>query len=136
MPQKPIKLKDEIDLHPVLKAGLTERESTPKAPPQPKPRRKKPPTAKKPTLFDSLSPEAQAILQNAVDASGQEPLACLDQLIIQSKPVDNRSDSLDNEELLRMLRSIDERLLRLEDQRGFWSRFWEQFMNPPNRTGG
>lgn len=33
-------------------------------------------------------------------------------------------------DLVASLQRIEQRLSRLEDQRGFWSRFWEQFMEP------
>ncbi len=140
LPQKPIKLKDEIDLHPALKSAETEHKSAQATPPLAKPRRKKPtipktPAPKTPTLIDSLSPEAREILQRAASTSGLEPLAWLDQLVRQSPQTDHRPPTSDNRELLQMLHKIDERLLRLEDQRGFWSRFWDQFMNPPGRTG-
>ncbi|MET0068056.1 MAG: hypothetical protein ABW076_17050 [Candidatus Thiodiazotropha sp.] len=134
VPQKPIKLKDEVSLHPALKGEPSETDNTRKHTPPPRRSRKKPAAAKPVALFDGLSPEAREIILNAANTAGLEPLAWLDRFVCESSQIDANVQRPDNAELMRMLQTMDERLQRLEDQRGFWSRFWEQFMNPPGRT--
>ncbi len=60
-----------------------------------------------------------------------EPIAWLEQLIMESQR--HEAPTHETDTIANTLQMIEQRLARLEDQRGFWSRFWEQFMEPYRR---
>ncbi len=145
LPQRPIKLKKGVDLPNALK----QEPAKPKAKPAPKRRVKKAeriPTPKKkrkpnnppeesPALsewtINDLSDEVKRI---ATEAAAKEALSTnewLERLIRQSteetpQKADEPAAGEDN--LSAALQSIDQRLVHLEKQKGFWGRFWDQFM--------
>ena len=133
LPQKPIKLKDEVTLPPALKREAGKQTAPKAAIPKPKKRRNKPSVRKSPSVLDGLSVEARELVSQAAERTGMDPLAWLEQ-VIRNSPMSNRPEhATDSSELMQMLHRIDQRLEKLEDQRGFWSRFWDQFMNLQNR---
>ncbi|MEJ2452535.1 MAG: hypothetical protein P8103_00055 [Candidatus Thiodiazotropha sp.] len=60
-----------------------------------------------------------------------EPITWLEQLIMESQQ--HEAPVIETDTIANSLQMIEQRLARLEDQRGFWSRFWEQFMEPYRR---
>jgi hypothetical protein len=144
LPQRPIKLKKGVDLPDALKQEPTK----PKTKPAPKRKAKKAeriPTPKKkrkqnnqpkespaPTelTINGLSLEAKRI---ATEAAAQEGISAndwLERLIRQSIQTPQKTDQpkTSEENLSAALHSIDQRLVHLEQQKGFWARFWDQFM--------
>jgi hypothetical protein len=124
LPQKTIKLKPDVTLPPVLKQGAKKTRET-KPPPTP---------AKRPTkVVDDISPQAREI---AIAAAAQEGVALniwLENLIIQSQQVAPDSSPEDRDDMMQSLQEIKQRLQQIENKKGFWSRFWEQFMEPHRR---
>jgi hypothetical protein len=145
LPQRPIKLKKGVDLPDALK----QEPAKPKAKPAPKRKAKKAeriPTPKKKRkqnnqpkespaatewTINDLSDEAKRI---AIEAATQEGLSTnewLERLIRQSTeepPQKADKPAASEEKLSAALQSIDQRLVHLEKQKGFWARFWDQFM--------
>jgi hypothetical protein len=134
LPQKPIKLKTDVSLPPVLKKGTAKRRNTSKETvPTAKKRKQASAPRKAVQVFDELSAEARKLALNAASDSGLEPIAWLEGLIRNTQQNHRTEETPSNAELLHMLQKIDERLQRVENQRGFWSHFWEQYMNPKGR---
>jgi hypothetical protein len=134
LPQKPIKLKTDVSLPPVLKKGTAKRRNTSKETvPTAKKRKRTSPPRKAVQVFDDLSAEARKLALNAASDSGLEPIAWLEGLIRNTQQNHRAEETPSNAELLHMLQKIDQRLQRIENQRGFWSQFWEQYMNPKGR---
>jgi hypothetical protein len=145
LPQRPIKLKKGVDLPEALK----QEPAKPKAKPAPKRKVKKTeriPTPKKKRrqnnqpietqatnewAINDLSDEAKRI---ATDAAAREELSTnewLERLIRQSTaetPPQADKPKTSDDTLSAALHSIDQRLVHLEHQKGFWARFWDQFM--------
>jgi hypothetical protein len=135
LPQKPIKLKTDVSLPPVLKKGSAKRRNTSKETvPTPKKRKETSTPRKAVQVFDDLSAEAQKLALKAASDAGLEPIAWLEGLIRNTQQNHRAEEVPSNDELLHMLQKIDERLQRIENQRGFWGHFWEQYMNPKGRA--
>ncbi len=132
LPQKSIKLKPDVTLPPVLKQG-TNKTRAAKHPTTPTKKRQKE-SAKQPSkIVDDISPQAREI---AIAAAAQEGVALniwLENLILQSQQVAPDSSPEDRDDMLRSLQDIKQRLPQIENKKGFWSRFWEQFMEPHRR---
>jgi hypothetical protein len=124
LPQKPITLKH--------KAKKTTHKST-KPPAKPgsatskkKPHPKKPPN---PWNIDSMSTEAKQIIQAGAESQGLSIAQWLEALVMNQDRFFHHENEEKEKHLLRSLHEIEQRLDRIEQQRGFWSRFWDQVMN-------
>ncbi|MCU7844345.1 MAG: hypothetical protein KZQ93_10955 [Candidatus Thiodiazotropha sp. (ex Monitilora ramsayi)] len=138
LPQKPIKLKKDVDVPTALRRNSTK-------PPSKKARDKSLPTPKKPRkpttdksrarnanqwTLRGISAEAKAIAMNAATQEDIKVSEWLERLIMQSvQPQQKEGIGITEDELSATLHSIDTRLERLEQQKGFWARFWDQFMD-------
>jgi hypothetical protein len=130
LPQKPIKLKQDVSLAPALKPGKRmTNETTPT--PKKKTERKAHPHSSKP--FAQLSPQIREIALAAAAREGVSLDAWLEALILQFHRATPQAESEASGSVLQSLQRIERRLERLEDQRGFWRRFWDQFMEADRR---
>lgn len=144
LPQRPIKLKQGVDLPDALKqepakpkarpapkrkAKKAERIPTPKKKPRQNNQSKERPAVAKWTIND-LSDEAKRIATQAAAEEGISPNEWLERLIRQSieTPQQSQEPPASGDNLSAALHSIDQRLVHLEKQKGFWARFWDQFM--------
>lgn len=135
LPQKPITLKREISTSPSLKGSThkpkrkagSKPASVPK-PKSPKPKTKRASTANQWTLR-GVSKAARDAASAAAQSEGIELGRWLERVILEHV-APNKAEQPDkaDEALLESLQSIDERLDRLENHRGFWVRFWDRFM--------
>lgn len=133
LPQKSIKLKPDVTVPSALKRAAN-MPQTEKQHPAPAKKRQKKPARQPPKIFGDVSPQARKV---AAAAAAQESVPLnvwLEKLILQSQQTmpDGRTDDLDH--MMQSLRKIEQQLERIENQKGFWSRFWEQFMEPHRRS--
>lgn len=135
-PQRPITLKRGVRTPPVLK-----KEAPPKKQTKPKKRLSSTVTEKKAKktggtstanqwILRGISPATKNIALTAAKQEGIKVSDWLESVIIKSTQPYNQALRTSTEEahLSTTLKSIDERLQRLEQQKGFWARFWDQFM--------
>ena len=131
LPQKPIKLKSDVTLPPVLKR-TKDIKTTPQKPDGSRSataKRVKPaPKPASPDMLGALSAQAKETATSAAAEAGVELSVWLERLIMNHAQTPDKTRTLAN--IDKSLETIDKRLERLEDQRGFWSRFWDQFMEP------
>jgi predicted HNH restriction endonuclease len=89
-------------------------------------------------LLKGISEEAKLYALDEANHQGVTIGEWIEQLILShqqsvtSEQVDETHESHiegDLEQITETLYAIEQRLDRIEDQRGFWSRFWEQVMN-------
>ena len=136
LPQKPIKLKSEVTLPPVLKRAKGEQ-AAPRTPEKSRPatakRAKRPPTPAAARVLEGLSAQAKEAATAAAAKEGLELTVWLERLIMAHAQHQDQDHTRTLANIDKSLETIDERLGRLEDQRGFWSRFWDQFMEPYRR---
>ena len=112
-----------------MRKSGTRKESIPK----PKSAKAKRPATPPPNPWAQLglSHEAEAAAVAAARQAGVTPGEWLEQVIHQHTAEEAPAQPAEVEsELAESLKSIDERLGRLENQRGFWLRFWDRFMEP------
>lgn len=131
LPQKPITLKSRVDSPPVLKRAKKKAKPKSRATPnpvaRPKPVNKKPPPSGNPWTLPGVSQEARDAAEAAAVQEGLKLSEWLEKLILQSiRSADAQSEV--ETKLAQSLKSIDERLDRIENQKGFWIRFWDRFM--------
>ncbi|MEJ2460190.1 MAG: hypothetical protein P8098_00985 [Candidatus Thiodiazotropha sp.] len=131
LPQKPIKLKSDVSLPPVLKRSADKQQTTKSSTPSPTKPKKRKPTQRPTKVLADLSPQAREIVIAAAAEQKMEPITWLEQLIMESQQ--HEAPVIETDTIANSLQMIEQRLARLEDQRGFWSRFWEQFMEPYRR---
>lgn len=135
LPQKPITLKREVKASPALKRAeqknktkrktVTKKESIPR----PKSAKAKQPPPANPWALLGVSPEAEAMATSAAQRDGVTVGEWLEQVILQHTSEAQPPAPAEIESgLAESLKSIDERLGRLENHRGFWIRFWDRFM--------
>ena len=136
LPQKPIKLKKDLNPPPARKRGPSGKKAQPKKESIPVPRRKT--TVKKKTnankstqwTLNGISPESKALATHAAELENMNVSEWLEKVIHQAtQPPSDQPTSIDAEMLTTTLKSIQERLDRIEQQKGFWGRFWDQFMD-------
>ncbi|MCU7851768.1 MAG: hypothetical protein KZQ80_06090 [Candidatus Thiodiazotropha sp. (ex Monitilora ramsayi)] len=135
LPQKPIKLKKDLNHPPARKGGPSGKKAQTKKEPIPVPRRKA--TAKKKAntnkstqwTLKGISPESKALAINAAEQVNMKVSEWLEKVIHQAtQPSPENTTPIDTEMLTSTLKSIQQRLDRIEQQKGFWGRFWDQFM--------
>jgi hypothetical protein len=135
LPQKPITLKREINAPPALKQPeqkhktrretVTQKESIPR----PKSAKAKQLPPANPWAQLGISPETEAMAISAAQRDGVTVGEWLEQVILQHTSEAQPPPPAEIENgLAESLKSIDERLGRLENHRGFWIRFWDRFM--------
>ncbi len=143
LPQKPIKLKPDVSLPPVLKRSAgksrpTSRGKAAESKPSPKKRTPPSPPSPPPAATTALSQTALETARGAAAQAGVSLETWIENLILDSaRPASARPAERDvNEELLRIRQTLEEissRLDRIEHQKGFWQRFWNQYMEPHRR---
>jgi predicted HNH restriction endonuclease len=143
LPQRPITLKQAGKKK---STGKTAKDST-KSKPATKTRKKAtkksavPRVKKKPIdqwLLKGISKTTMQYAQEEAEHQGLSLEEWIEQLILSyqqsetSEQVDETNEAHiegDLEQIAETLYAIEQRLDRIEEQRGFWSRFWEQVMN-------
>jgi hypothetical protein len=133
LPQKPIMLKSDVSLPPALKRSTGKSRPATQVTPKPVKKAKRKPPSQVPKLLDGVSEQAREAATSAAAEAGMDLTTWLEKLILNSQyPAEERNET-GYDEILLSLQLIEQRLERLENQRGFWSRFWEQFMEPQRR---
>jgi hypothetical protein len=133
LPQKPIKLKSDVILPPALKQSPGKSATAKQAIPKPARKAKRKSSTKALKTLDGVSPQARDIALAAAAEDGLELTDWLEQLILNRQQTPEVQKPTGHDEIMQSLRVIEQRLQRIEHQRGFWSRFWEQFMEPHRR---
>ncbi|MCU7904624.1 MAG: hypothetical protein KZQ76_02005 [Candidatus Thiodiazotropha sp. (ex Epidulcina cf. delphinae)] len=128
MPQRPITLKGKkkrknAQAHP-SQTVKTKPTATHKKPPPKATKTNKTRPAQQWSL-EKVSAEAKRITQAAADLQGITISEWLEQLIMDNQ---RPSSQPTDEQLSNALHTIEQRLDRIEEQRGFWNRFWDQVM--------
>ena len=131
LPQKPITLK-----HKRKKPASSTTRPPVKAKPATKTQRrtgkktaateKKPPT---PWNIEGISNEIKQVILAAAEVEGVSVSQWLEQLVTEQMNTPQKEADPGDEQLLRSLQAIEQRLERIEKHRGFWSRFWDQVMD-------
>ncbi len=139
VPQKPIKLKSDVSLPPVLKRSASKSPPTPRkksSATRSSPARKQPPPPPGPPAI-GLSQTALETARRAAENVGVPLDAWLETLILGSAhtATPDSAPELADElgQIRRTLEEIDRRLQRIEQQKGFWQRFWQQYVEPHKR---
>jgi hypothetical protein len=130
LPQKPITLKADVDLAPVLKRSS--RKSPIKraiSPPIAKKKRQKKSAVKSSPILSEVSEEAREIAISSAERAGIPVNRWLEGVIIATTNEPSAAPS-DVEAILQSLEEIKERLTSIENRKGFWRRFWEQYVEP------
>jgi hypothetical protein len=139
LPQRPITLKQKSKKKPEKKTPRHSAKAKPTAAPRKKtalPRVKKKPSSE--WLLKGIAESTRQYAREEADRQGLSLEAWIEQLILsQRQPVSGEQDDESNEEYMEgdleqiaeSLFAIEQRLDRMEEQRGFWRRFWEQVMN-------
>jgi hypothetical protein len=131
LPQKPITLKHEIKTPPALKKSTHKRKAgtKPKSTPKPKVAKASGPSPADQWTLRGISQEAREAASAAAEREGLEVGKWIERQILERAEPENTQQFVKlDEALLESLQSIDERLDRLENQKGFWIRFWDRFM--------
>jgi hypothetical protein len=142
LPQRPITLKQVGKKKPANKQSKVSTDKNPTNTPTKKATAKKAPSRvkRRPTnewLLKGIAQSTRAYAQQEAEAQGLTLEAWLEELILsQRQPIieedveetDENYLKYDLEQIVDLLNTIEARLERIEDQRGFWSRFWEQAM--------
>jgi len=132
LPQKPITLKHEVQSPAVLKQAAKKTKRRPHTRSNPtdtsKTVKKKTPHAVNQWDLNGISPEAREKALAAAAKAGINLDAWIERLILQGESSANIASDEKETAISESLKSIDERLDRLENQRGFWVRFWDRFM--------
>ncbi|MCU7933132.1 MAG: hypothetical protein KZQ90_20240 [Candidatus Thiodiazotropha sp. (ex Codakia rugifera)] len=132
LPQKPISLKRIKKKKPTPETQTTTIKSKPSAtnkktaPKTAKAVKKRPPNQ---WNLKGLSDEAK---QAVIEEANQRDIsitAWIEQLIMSSRNLEDKSIPDNEQQLTHTLRAIEQRLDRIEQQRGFWSRLWDQAMD-------
>ncbi|PVV16681.1 MAG: hypothetical protein B6D77_00670 [gamma proteobacterium symbiont of Ctena orbiculata] len=146
LPQRPITLKQaekKKSLNMKKKSDSKTKQATaPKKKAVPKkaiPRVKK--QAPNQWLLKGISEEAKQYALNEANRQGVTIGEWIEQLIFDSQePAASEQDepaetyiAEEQDEITGALYAIEQRLDRIEDQRGFWARFWEQVMKQSER---
>jgi predicted HicB family RNase H-like nuclease len=143
LPQRPITLKQASKKKSVKKKRKVSAESKPATAPVKKAVSKKamPKVKKKPSgqwLLKGISESTRQYAQEEAERQGLTLEAWIEQLILsQLQPDSSEQDDESNEvyiegdleQIAESLFAIEQRLDRMEEQRGFWRRFWEQVIN-------
>jgi hypothetical protein len=142
LPQRPITLKQAGKKQSTDKASKISADTKTTSPGSKKAIAKKaaPQVKRRPNdgwLLKGIAQSTRAYAQQQADAHGRTLEAWLEQLILsqQQSDVKEQVDKTDEdylkydlEQIVDSLSAIEARLERIEDQRGFWSRLWEQAM--------
>ena len=132
LPQRPIKLKSGVDVPPALKGSETKKRPPAKraTPPVAKKKRSKKPPTKSDQPQSTLSKQALELATTAAIEEGLPVDAWIEKLIIESTQTLPAEPPSEMESIREALAQINERLWRLENRKGFWRRFWEQYVEP------
>jgi hypothetical protein len=131
LPQKPIKLKSDVDLPPALKRPGGKSPAKKRAtPPVAKKKSSKKTRAKSAQAEMALSLQALEIATAAAKSQGLPVNAWIEKVITEQSQSADAEPAEQLEAIRQTLQQIDERLWRLENRKGFWRRFWEQYVEP------
>lgn len=133
LPQKSITLKSGVTVPPVLKRDAPEpRKGRPKEPaPAKKASSRKPSRPEDPV--EGISQRAREIALATAAEEGVSLDKWIENRILHARQAPPSETSEAFNEIRQSLRMIELRLERIENQKGFWSRFWDQFMEPNRR---
>ncbi|MCU7916177.1 MAG: hypothetical protein KZQ65_09860 [Candidatus Thiodiazotropha sp. (ex Gloverina cf. vestifex)] len=140
-PQKPITLKSGVRTPTALKRGAPKTQKKPKRTSVPSStknltKKKTTPNSRSQGVLRGISPKAKKIALAAAKQKNITVNEWLESVILQSTQPEQQADNRAVENSLSVsLKSIDERLERLEQQKGFWARFWDQFMEQTKKKG-
>ena len=133
IPQRPIKLKAGVDVPPALKESSKKKTTS-------KQKRATPPVNKKKNIkktktkseqpLGGLSKQAREIAETAAKKEGLSATDWLEKLIVDSAQSSSTGTPSELESIRQALQQINERLWYLENRKGFWRRFWEQYVEP------
>ena len=132
LPQKPIKLKQGVDLPPALKGSENKQRAPAKrtTPPVAKKKRARKSPTKTEQPQSSLSSQALELAAAAAKEEGLSVDAWIEKLIIERSQTPTAEAPSEMASIREALAQINERLWRLESRKGFWRRFWEQYVEP------
>ena len=142
VPNKPPKdLPRDYSSRPQRPITLKQREKKPAPaqhkPPSKSPQRKSRSSTKEkspnPWHLEVLSEKAKATIVAGADRDGVSIAEYLEQLVLHqtTEPPPTRPHELDAQIVNRIF-ALEQRLERLEEQRGFWGSFWDRVINPKN----
>lgn len=132
MPQKPISLKrktKKILIPETQNAAIRPKPSTTNkktAPKAAKAVKKRPPNQ---WDLKGLSDEAKLAIIEEANQQGMSITDWIEQLIMSRRNLEDKPAPENEQQLTIALRAIEQRLDRIEQQRGFWSRLWDQAMD-------
>jgi hypothetical protein len=133
LPQKPIKLKQDVSLPDALKTGTAKSKKTSRRKPTVKKKTENTASRRRSVILEGISQEAKTVATASAENEGVTLDHWLENLILDQHRAKPAVPKESLEMIARSLRQIEQRLERLENQRGFWSRFWDQFMEPLRR---
>ncbi|MES9993097.1 MAG: hypothetical protein ABW098_14155 [Candidatus Thiodiazotropha sp.] len=139
LPQKPITLKQKKKPLPTPKKARVKSKPAIKQKKKAVPKRSLPQVKKQSAdqwLVKGISEEAKQFARDEADRQGVTIGEWIEQLIVNHQQAATRVAQTSNEnempqpqeEINDALHAIEERLDRIEERRGFWSRFWDQVM--------
>ena len=133
MPQRPIKLKAGVDVPPALKGSSKKKTAS-------KQKRATPPVNKKKNIkktetkseqpLGGLSKQAREVAETAAKREGLSATDWIEKLIVDSTQTTSTVAPSELESIRQALQQINDRLWLLENRKGFWRRFWEQYVEP------
>ena len=132
MPQRPIKLKTGVDIPPALKGASTKKTADKKrtTPPVSKKKRAKKAAEKSEQPLSGLSRQAHEIADAAARKAGLSVTDWVEKVIVDTTQDTSTEAPPELESIRQELQQINERLWYLENRKGFWRRFWEQYVEP------
>jgi hypothetical protein len=133
IPQKPIKLKAGVDLPPALKRSGAKSTSVKDATPPLAKKKRSPKKSRKksePPRNEGLSQQTWALASSAAKEEGLGVTEWIEKVIIEKTQLPTPATPSDLEAIHQALYQINERLGQLENRKGFWRRFWEQYVEP------
>ncbi len=131
LPQKPIKLKADVDLPPALKrSGSKSSAKKRTTPPTVKKKSTGKSRAKRELPLSGLSEQARDLAAAAAENEGLSISDWVEKAIIERSQTPSAGSPSDLEAMRLALQQINERLWHLESRKGFWRRFWEQYVEP------
>jgi hypothetical protein len=131
LPQKPIKLKHDVELSPALQKRKSEQHASKgNTSPVAKKKPAKRVTARTSQPLNGISHRAREFALESAEREGISVTTWLERVILDRAKEPNRETPLETDTILQTLKEINQRLNRLENQKGFWRRFWEQYIEP------
>lgn len=132
MPQRPIKLKAGVDIPPALKGSNAKKTAVKKrsTPPVSKKKNTKKTEAKSEQHLSGLSKQAHKLAETAAKKEGLSVTDWIEKVVVDATQTPLSETPSELESIRQTLQQINERLWYLENRKGFWRRFWEQYVEP------